>query len=177
MAPLPPNNTERWFVDYAVEGVNHTLLLRTEAPSDAATVSAFVDDLWSALTSNLFSTVINGLRKAAQGSDISLDQTYTGTTSFGGGDPGEGNKPAFIAFQGRSEGGRPVKLTIFGYKDLGTVDDYRFVPGVGSTIADAQAVIQTTAGFPCAIDANNVIWKTYVNCGFNAYWQRQARKT
>lgn len=177
MTPLPPNNTERWFVDYSVSGTAHTLLLRAEAPTDASTVSSFVSDLFGALTTNLYATTISGLRKAAQGSDISLDQPYTGTTEFGADAAGDGFKPAFIAFQGRSEGGRPVKLTIFGYKDIGDVGDYRFVPGAGSSIADAQAVIEATAGFPCAIDANNVIWKTYVNCGFNAYWQRQARKT
>lgn len=177
MAPLPPNNTERWFVDYAVNGINHTLLIRTVAPSTNDVISTFVSDLFGALDDVLWATAINGLRRSVQGSDISLDQAYLGTTAFGGGVGDDLGRGYFLAYEGRSEGGRPVKLTVFGFKNLLSVADTRFPITSPSPYFDALGVIETTPGLPAAIDANNVIWKNYVNCGNNSYWQRQARKT
>jgi hypothetical protein len=177
MAPLPVNNTERWFLDYQVAGVNHTLMVRVESPSDNATMSTFFSDLFDALDTKLYAVTISGLRVSHQGSDISTDEAYIGTTGFGAGSPDDLNKGAFLGFQGRSTAGRRVKLNIFGFSDLGNVGDTRFALPVSGPYFDAMGVITGSPGVPCAIDANNVIWKNYLNCGNNAYWQRQARKT
>lgn len=177
MAPLPPNNTERWFVDYDVVGVNHTLLLRAQLPQTNDVVSTFVEDFFGALDDALWAITIHGIRRSVQGSDVSLDQSYLGATSFGGGTPDDLGKGYFLAYEGRSEGGRLVKVTVFGFKNLLSVGDTRFAVSDPSPYFDALGVIAATPGMPAAIDGNNVIWKNYVNCGNNAYWQRQARKT
>jgi hypothetical protein len=64
-------------------------------------------------------------------------------------------------------------MAIFGIKSVGT--NYRYTPGEDTSIDAALAVLVVGGPNVWAIDGLPVIWKSYVNAGVNAHWQKVVR--
>lgn len=175
MAPLNPNNTERWFLDYTTCGEEHTLLMRAGLPITAADATAALDTFLDAFGTTIQQLTVNGLRRSLAGQNISLPQPWTGAATYGSGVGGHAVTAQYVDFVGRSTGGRRVRVAVFGYTTPVTNNDYRITEAEQAAIGEVLDFLNSTEGVFVAIDGNGVLWQQYANTGFNAYWQREIR--
>lgn len=174
MAPLNPNNTDRYKVFYTVGGRQHVQQIRTDGVSPFA-FGLFVDTYYQAVDPAIYTTVIDQVQFATSGTDV-FNPVTSGIegNSYGSGAASvEGEDAYYYDFVGRSTGGRRVRFAQFGAKALGS--DYRYAAGESADLDAALAVIDATANAWLAVDGIPAIWKSYVNAGANAYWQRKIR--
>lgn len=173
MAPLPPENTERYTVFYTTGGNQHTTQVRTDSMSPS-TFGTFFGAIMDALDPNLFATVIDVVTFAASGSTINNPVTsgIEGAT-FGTGSPTILEEPNYVDFVGRSTGGRRVRMTVFGISDLG--GNFRVSAGEFGSVDTVVALLNAEPAAGFAIDGIKAIWKSYANTGLNSYWQRKQR--
>jgi len=173
MAALPPNNTERFRVNYTVGTKQHDFQVRTNGVSPSA-LGASVDFFLDALSPALNAVVIDTVEYAASGTNIfNIVSSGIEGNTYGSG-AGTGSAiPNDVNFIGRSTGGRRVRLMVFGLK----VDavNYRFTPGENSAVDAAIVVLQATPATFLAIDNIKPVWYDYANAGVNAHWQKAVR--
>ena len=175
MAPLPPSNTIRYFLDYTVNGLEHTIQMRVGPGATDGGASGSFSAFLAALSPNLYALSVVGMRKANLGTDVTNPVTYTGTTSFGSGTAVDNlARAAFLSFIGRSTDGRRVRVFVYGTK-ITSEGDYRVDTGEAAEVADAIDVLNGASGVFLSISGLQAIWKAYANEGVNAYWQRRAR--
>src|SRR4029450_1438935 len=103
MAPLPVENTKRYFLDYTVASKNHTCECRTATLATDADASTAFDDLFGALSPQLFAVTVQGMRVAALGSTVTLPAVYSGSTTFGSGAGPAAESGGVSSAVGRSE--------------------------------------------------------------------------
>lgn len=176
MAPLPPNSTGRLFIEYTSVGQEHVAILRlgtSSTFSDANTVYDAIAPLMAATMDN--NDNITGARYAAPGSNLSFPVSVTphAGTQLVSQVPGE--KPSFYSFTGRSTGGRRVRFTVFTPWVNGETDGFRD-DTPHANLQDILDELQSNA-LITAIDGGSPIWNTYVNYGYNSYFQRKQRRT
>jgi hypothetical protein len=173
MAPLPIDNTARYKVFYTNGGRQHVQDVRVNAVSPSAFGTAFAA-LLSAIAGDLTVTVIDEVQFAGLHSNLFFP-VITGIegTSHGGGAATIRTTTQYANFIGRSAGGRRVRAAIFGV--LVISDDNRFVAGESAAFDNAIAVLVANPSIWVGIDGTQTAWKSYVNTGFNAYWQRKVR--
>lgn len=175
--PLPalsPDNTLRYRVNYTVLGQAHDFQVRALASVSPATLGTNLTTLLSGLASSLYPLTIDTVEFAPAGSNVfNIVTTGIEGNSFGSGSAANLLVPQFVAFQGRSSGGRRVRLSIYGIKP--EENDYRFNAGDNADID--QAIVDLNAMVNCflAIDGVKPQWYSYANTGWNAYWQRRLR--
>jgi hypothetical protein len=184
MAPLPPNNTDRIYLDYTSNNVGHTLILRPYAFTGENSDYA---DAWATVFSQvkLATDSFYGARFQAAGTNFSLPiefaevpGTLGGETTLWSQDP-ESAQMSFV-FRGLDTGRRgrielftPVALTPW-------PTDNRYNPGDQSTVdalrADVQELGVSTGDFPLAsIGGDPVNIYSYANIRLNGYWQTRQR--
>jgi hypothetical protein len=173
---LPPDNTPRWWLDYVANGDSHSMLMRAAAGKTAAEVSTvFSDFLGLFTTDNLFGITVTGLRHANEGSDVSLPETYTGTTAFGSGTAVDtDNRAKTFSFTGRDIFGHKVRLYVYGAKS-GANGNYRIDRGESFIMDSVEDYLNALDGFWETINGSHPIWNLYANTGFNDHWIRRAR--
>lgn len=172
MAPLPPNSTARFRVQYTTIAKQHTMEIRSTSSPSA--IGVIVDALLTALGAAIFGLTIDVVEFAASGSNV-FNPVTTGIEGnvYGSGSGTTVNVPSYFNFIGRTSGGRRVRLAVFGAAIAG--GDYRFIAGELAVIDAARAVLVSAGGAIMGIDGLTPVWKSYVNAGFNAYWQRAVR--
>lgn len=174
MAPLPDNNTDCYFVDYSVGGVQHTAQVRTSAgviPTDFGTTFNAVIGTMDSL---LYELTIGQVRFRAEGSNISMpvDSGIEGNV-YGSTAQPTLEIPRFLNFVGRSQGGRRVTMALFGFK---ASDDFYRLTGAESTdLQDAIDLMNSDDDVFQAIDDTSPVWYPYANWAWSAYWQRKIR--
>lgn len=183
MAPLPPESTPRYFVDYTANGRPHTMQFRYASPVDGpppetpfiARVATVLADLAEFLPSDFN---VLGARYAVQGSNVTLP-TAAPASPTGLQTPRPAEAPAFIGIPGRTATGRRYRFYVLGVGvspaavGAGTAN-YRLTAAESSDIA---AVIANLAGAPfVGIDGEPISYKSYANLGYNGYWQRAVRE-
>ncbi len=173
---LPPSNTPRWWLDYTVNGDAHSLMMRATALKTESLVSDVYSGFLDLFTSdNIFLIDVTGMRKAAEGSDVTLPATYTGTTAFGSGSAVDNdNRAKTFSWTGRDETGHKNKLFLFGAKPSAN-GDYRIQFGESSILESVVDYLQALNGFWISIAGNPMIWNKYTNTGWNDHWIRVAR--
>lgn len=172
MAPLPPSNTPRFKFHYTSTGTDHTLQLRT-AVSPAVAGLVF-DNLFTAISGIIFATTLDFVEFAPTGSDI-FNPVTTGQegNTYGSGGALPYQVGQYYDFVGRSQGGRRNRITVFGAKDLGV--NFRFQPGENATVDAGLAALVASAANILAIDGLSTVFKSYVNAGVNAHYQKTVR--
>lgn len=172
MAPLPPEGTPRFRINYDVSGAQHSFQIRSHSsPSDVGTL---VDSFLTALADALYGIVIGTVEFAADNSNIFLPVTsgIEGNV-YSSGSPTVTEEPWFYGFIGRSAGGRKWHLDMFGARSLGT--NYRLEAGENADVDAAIAVLQSAGSAIVGIDDLEVTVYGYANAGVNAHYQRKAR--
>lgn len=184
MAPLPPNNTARLWIDYVVGGIEHTFQVRYNANQPTIDVVDTVAAILGFIEGELASSfAVQGARVAPAGSNISVPFDISGSALAGfvgtnGSDLPANNAPREISWTGRSHTtGRRVEWSLYGYMP-NTPANYRWGPG--ETVASSSQVIAalnaaSAAGIFVAIDGTPAVWKPYVNVNFNSYWENEVR--
>lgn len=174
MAPLPPESTARYFLDYSVNAHTHTMEVRASGAHSPASFGSAMTNLLGAIVSLLLPITVLDVRFAASGSTVS-NIVVSGIEGavFGTGTGTVDDVPKELNFVGRSTGGRRVRLGIFGYK--GVVSTYRLTNAESSAILNATTILNGTSPYFFAIDGLVGVWKPYANILFNSYWQRKVR--
>lgn len=175
MAPLPPESTRRWFLNYTTCGFQHTLEMRSADTVDETQASTALDAFLSALSSLLRAVTINSLATAAQGSTITVPAAWGGASSYGSGGGSRFETANMIDFVGRTIEGRRSRAGVFGCVVASDNGDYRAQATEETAIADALTALLADAECFLAIDGNVPFWNQYANLGPNAYWRNKVR--
>ena len=175
MAPLPPNNTSRLFVDYETAVGAHTMAVRYAGnnPEDACNdVGVFL----TTLEDFLYARTITGVRASVAGDDISVPfaNPIVGA-SYGTGVPNLREDAQFMSFTGRDLTGRRARVVVFGSKEFSNSTDFRTTILEDQTLLPVVAALQQSEGSFLTIAGNLPVWNLYANLGQSAYWQRRRR--
>lgn len=174
MAPLSPDNTQRWYYTYQQGEVSHELVLRGNSAGTLIAADAVVAGILTGVGAHFIASTITGVEHSAAGSNLRfpVDSDRVGDV-FGSGTPTAYHKATYMGWVGRSEGGRRARLFLFGYKDA--LLNYRILASADSGVDDSIGVLNTADTVGVGIDAQNVIWHNYVNLGVNDHWEGKAR--
>lgn len=175
MAPLPFNNTDILFVDYATQGFPHQVQCRYASPNTYVDAMDSVAEWLTALAPEIGQTDILGARYQLEGTNVSVDVTWTGSASYGSGSGSTYQSAMFFDYIGRSPGGRRVRAAMFGAATLQFGENYRASVGENANLDAALDVLLAAEGTWLAIDGTQPIWKQYTNMGVNAYWRNKIR--
>lgn len=180
MAPLNPNNTPRYLIDYTSYAEPHVLQVRfatTELEADIDVALLGIADAMKPLMAT--SDSILGSRKIAAGSNISIPFPVVGLDGAGTGVTGAlvpEMKTSFFSVTGKDATGRDVRVTLFSVfaEDF---PSYRQPIGVVAPIySNWWDACQGTPSAP-TVTINDEIpfWNPYINRGNNSYFQRKTR--
>ncbi len=175
LAPISPDNTQRFWVDYTVCGYQHTIQMRAGSTVEASDASAQMAALFAVFDSSLYECAIDGFRSAAPGTSISVPETWTGDASYGSG-AGSPHKTAwYYGLIGRGPTGRKVRVYLFGaiLEDYG--GDYRISSAENALVGDAITALTSDGDMWLDVDYQVPVWHTYINVGPNAYWRNKIR--
>lgn len=172
MAPLPPESTPRYRVKYTGNGHQHTQEWRSHLSPSA--MDTLLVQLWTEMSPLLYSTTIDDVLFAADGSNIfnSVTMGIVGDV-YGSGSGSVSTVPYFISFIGRSSDGRRLRVYWYNVNVLGV--DYRFGAGEQANIDDTISDLIAAGGDLVTIGDLAPVWKSYANGGVSAYWQRNVR--
>ena len=185
MAPLPVTNTGRFWLDYTVGDLEHTLMWRfNDALVDPAYTVTVLEGFFSYLDTVLYTDfAILGARWAAAGSNFSLPYDISASTlnGFTGSGPvatPANQRPRELVYVGRSQAsGRRARFSLYGAV-IDTPGNYRIGPGeepFTDTAIFAALNSGSGVGSPVAIDNTPVVWYPYANVNYNSYWETEVR--
>jgi len=172
MAPLPESNTARLFVGYNDGTFDHTLQFRYD---DSSTTEGDVMDVADAYLTAwgdaLYAISITQVERCAQGSNVHLPVTWTGSPSYGTGAMPAVNAPRYLEFTGKDQTGRRWHLVQFSFA-FATDVNYVFQPGDEADLDAARAAL--IAGFAAftitSIAGQKVLINNDVPMGFNDHF-------
>jgi hypothetical protein len=174
MAPLPANNTARFFLDYTCAGKGHTAEVRFNGATSPSDFGDTMNAILNTLGSHLYSLTIDAVRFSADGSDISLPVTSgIEGNSYGTTDPVSQTIPFYMRFQGRSAGGRRCSFDLYTTKFSDA--NFRVTSAESSDVADVVDILNAEPSLFCGIDGLGVTWYPYVNIKASSYWTRKIR--
>lgn len=175
MAPLPESNTDRYFLDYSVNTIQHTMVSRTDpSVTDAEMIAAFAAILTAASAHSTVITV-DGLRFALEGSNVSNPVPWTEDTEYGSVTPNRDLAPYFASFTGRSTDGRRSRLDIYGWVQS-PGPDWRIQSADDTSVTDILAILNDdTDGMFLSISGGAPTWHEYANMSVSDYWVQQLR--
>lgn len=175
MAALPQSNTDRYYLDYLADTVNHTLVMRTQSVVTDAEAITCLDDLLTSLTGVMSGITIVNFRFSAAGSNVTNDIPWTADTEYGPGFSNRSNAPNFVSFTGRSADGRRTRVDLYGIV-FAPDSNYRVEAADDTSIAAALAVIGNTSdGCFMSISGATPTWHQYANVSRSGYWVEQLR--
>lgn len=174
LAPLPPESTLRYFIDY-VSGERHTLMIRAEAALGPSGFGTAMDDFFTEIGPLMNSFAIEQVRVAVAGSNVSnvVVSGIEGNTYGAGGVTSGNDRSKFLGFVGRSTAGRKVSFRVYSVADIN--GSYRLDPSEAPNIGTAVAILNGTANLGLAVDGIKALWKSYANTTDDGYWQRRLR--
>lgn len=176
--PLDPWNTERWYLTYTAQGVEHVAIMRVAAPQAAEDAAAAFHAFLTPLAQGLVEVAITGLAKTAVGSNIRVPQSTSGLDpTYGTISPSDANKPLQVTFTGRSLDGRKTRVGMYGYFSMNDAS-WRKTIAEEDEVADTVEALGTlsASGFFVSISGQRVFWHQYMNLGFNDHFVRVARQ-
>lgn len=177
VAPLPENNTDRFWLDYT-DGQNpHSLQVRFNGglPNVSNVISA-VHQFFLALSPVLYTLNVSGARYSLEGTNISLPVLWEGDPSYGTFAMPATLAPRQICFLGRSSGGRFVRWFVFGW-EAAPPTPFRMELSSPTEFGDAWEVISAAQldGIFLSIDGLNPTLYGYVDVNYNSYFEEKSR--
>lgn len=186
MAPLPANNTERWYLDYVTgshaTATEHTMQFRTPTLTSPASVCDKILLFLQAITAAQLWVGWKPirLRWAPIGLNFSTPQVISGgLVTFQGSGAITGYQETVealeLTFQARSSlTGRRTDVSLYGYKIASLLTAYRFTSATG-WVNTAVAALNSTPPEFRVIDGSAALFYPYVNMNFNSYWESELR--
>lgn len=160
MAPIPPENTKRYRMDYTVAGQLHGMTARCSSAQTDATAISYFNALFGAIGSSLSTaTTWQTLQVAVQGSTIFNPVAgWTPQTGSGSG-ISTINYPRSLCFPGRTPTARRAKVFVYGIGDGYSMPaTYEEDPIVTATFAAFQALLNSQSDFWLGIDNVKAVW-------------------
>jgi len=177
LPPIDPTNTQRYFYDYTVSAIEHTMVVRCTDDVGLSDAVVQIDAFLTALGDGLATITTVGLRHAEKGSNITNPVDADGLqTTYGTGVPSAINAPLQVTFTGRSGDGRKARVGMFGWNGQ-TDTSWRKTTSEDSDVLAAVVALTSAgaAGVFCSISGERVLWHPYMNLGYNDHWIKQAR--
>jgi len=178
--PLPaidPSNTVRYFYDYSVGTIEHTLLCRVTDDVGLSEATDQIDQFLTAIGGGLVTITSVGLRKAEKGSNITnpVDLGLIQAT-YGSGVQAAINNPLQVTFTGRSGDGHKARVSMFGW-EAQTDNSWRYTTSENSDVLAAVTALQGAQAAGCfvSITGHDVLWHPYMNIAYNDHWIKAAR--
>lgn len=184
--PLPPladNNSARYFIHYTANFKQHTMQFRYDdggvaAPPSLGFLGQLTVILNAAAAFIASDLTYNSAEYVPSGSNISIPTGLPLLLVGGTGTPTASLVPAFIGVTGRTVGGRQARFFMLGasYNPVntgGTAGNYRVQAAENVNVAGLVAALD--ASDVVAIDNLTPLWKSYLNLGYNSYWQKKDR--
>ena len=181
-----PNFTPRVRVKYKSHEKTHTLTVRPASNDTGGFLTAvtLVDNILTLMKPLLDQgSVILGADYAVEDSDVFLPLNYNfplfAAKPPSTIDPDRLNAASYVSFQGISALGTRTQFFVYGINRIHThpaMDNFRFEYGEQEEISDVIDLLLSSSAALRAIDKQGIIWRTYANYGFNAYYQRMARR-
>lgn len=184
--PLPPlaaNNTARYFVRYTANARNHIVQFRYDDGGVSAppSLQMMIDLVVFFNAMRTFMPTDYAMVEAwyiASGDIVSVPAGVPLLVLAGTQPIQISEAPGYFTFVGRSTDGRKVRLFLLGAgmtpaADQSYLSNYRITASEDANIAAAIAALD--ASEVVAIGGLEPLWKGYVNCGYNAYWQKEMR--
>lgn len=179
MAPTPAT-TNIMYVDYSGLFGARTFQVRFKSTVTSDEAYEALQALFMPAVENFWATSVatTGFRWRAQGTTFSLP--VAGAATFEGANGAaytQVNDPRFVTLNGRGlASGHEVRLFLYGGV-FTTPTDYRLSAGDASIWTDLVTSYEALAGTADACtDAGDVfVARSYLNVGFNSYYERKAR--
>jgi len=184
--PLPPlsdDNTARYLIHYSANLKPHTMQFRYDdggSPTPPSVgfllqLTAVLNAAAAFIASDL---TYNSAEYIPSGSSISIPTGLPLLLVGGIGSPTASLVPAFIGVTGRTVGGRQARFFMLGasYNPVitgGSAGNYRVQASENVSVAALVAALDSSD--VTAIDNLTPLWKSYLNLGYNAYWQKKDR--
>ena len=177
LEPLPPSNTDRYWLDYSANDEQHSMLMRTSEGKTAVEAADAFDIFLLSIDGNLTTITVIGMRFAPAGSDIT-NPVDTGALAgtYGSGVGSVINVPLQVTFPGRSTDGRKNFVSVFGWTSAND-SSWRILSGEDEDVAGGVAALNSlsSSGLFVTISGQRAFYKPYANIGYNDYWVGQAR--
>lgn len=170
-----PNNTARLFVDYTVCGVDHTSMIRFDAPNTYVDAQVEWNDVVEAVDTDLLLITIRGARVQAKDTDFSFPVDWTQQETYGTADGDRAQAADMLNFIGRSSGGTKGGFFLFGCVVKELNEKYRILSSEDPAVAAGLVELRAAEGTALAADGLQMTWQNYVNIGTNAYWRNKIR--
>lgn len=176
MAPLPPQNTARHWIDYNDGYNDHSLLVRHGPAVSSIEVLNSVVPFFEAIAPLLYLITITGARAAPINSVLSVPVAWPGAATYGAFLMPEDLTPRQLCFLGRTSTGRRARWFLFGYNEP-PPGPFRLTQTDHAEIGEAiQAIISAQAeDVFLAIDGNDPQMYPYADVNYNSYWEAEAR--
>jgi len=174
MAPLPPNSTRRYFVDYSDGQANHTFVVRTLDVISSTEASEGIHSFLSAWSDASYLLTILGMRRCSAGSNVSVPVTWEGDATYGSGGMPLPLRPLQVSFLGRDDLGRRFRLFLFGCK-VAVPDNFRYVRGTGTILDDAYDAMDAAVNIFLTISGHAPTFYNFADANYNNYWERAIR--
>lgn len=176
MPALPPNSTDRWFVDYTVAGHQHTMIFRAAAGTSQSTIATIINDFLTSLGDNVAASGLDAFRFQVAGSDFSIPAVTTGLpATWGTGGGGEQVAASYLSCVGRGGDGRRARITVFGFAHLTSATNFRAVAAEIPQVSASVGVLNAASPPLVNVGGAAPTWYNYWDCGQNAYWRNKLR--
>lgn len=176
MAPLDPKSTPRLYINYTSGGTAHTAVLRLATTADEENAALVYDVIAQVMVLMMDDNdTVQGADFSSAGTNVRNPLSVSPYTGQVTGTPDLDRRPTFYSWVGRSTDGRRTRFTLFTLAAQPDQDGYRYPTPAGPAAAMLDALEELS---PPVVTISNLppVWKSYVNAGYNAYWQRQLRK-
>lgn len=175
LAPINPNNTLRYWVDYTTCGEQHSMQCRAGSDVTPADAGATIAALFNDLTSLFRLITIDSFRYANPGSNITVATAWPGASTYGSGVGAHYESAQYLDFVGRGPTGRRVRVAIFGCMFTTVGGDYRFSRSENAPVAAALDTLVSDSSIFLDVEYEIPVWNQYANSGVNAYWRNKIR--
>lgn len=175
MAPFPQNALRRLFVDYGGPMGKRTMQFHIAGGVSEADAIAAARRFITTLASFCYTGVsFSAARWAQADSNLSFPRTWAAINAPAGNPMPLSAYPVFASFVGRTEAGRRARLFAYG-TFFSVPTDFRLTTGDTSSVATLVSAIRAEDTILRGVDGARIVWKDYVNMGYNAYYQRKYR--
>jgi len=177
MAPLPENNTDRFWLDYS-DGINpHSFQVRfAGGAGQASVVAGLVSDFFSALSPILYELTVLGCRYSLAGTNISAPMIWPGPATFGTFAMPNELSPRQLCWLGRGPDGRRVRWFVYGY-DAAPPGPFRLPTNSPAELGLAWDIIEAgpSDGAFLTISGSDPNLYNYIDVNYNSYYEEKAR--